>query len=197
MSGIIPSFLSSAKLVIYIDGKRAAYATNLTFSDRMSAAPVGGIGSYNADALEPLQYAVNGSFAITMYDEQTLSYLKSLDPQTRSLIPMRATAHEPAVDASKAMTAAGNSMLTKNFFSPVHLMISRTIDIHVYERAPKAGQDFGAVMDEILTYTVRNARLSSYSLTFTPGSLLQEQIGFVAMQMVDELAQAPVIGATE
>ena len=185
MSGIIPSFLSSAKLVIRIDGRTMAYATNLSISDRMSVAPVGGIGAYNADALEPLQYSVSGSFAITIYDEASLKALNEISAN-KSLVPNRVTDHIPTNNFS------GNSMFSQNFFSPVHLMISRSIDIDVYERTAP-----GQSTAEKITYKIYDARLTSYSLTFTPGSLMQEQIGFIAMKMEDILAGGNTLNTSE
>lgn len=190
MAGIIPSFLSSAKLVIRIDGRTMAYATNLSISDRMSVAPVGGIGAYNADALEPLQYSVSGSFAITIYDEASLAALNQA-AASGALVPNRATAHKPSGNFS------GNSMFSKNFFSPLHLMISRTIDIDVYERSNDGNVLAGADKVEILTYKIHNVRLTSYSLTFTPGSLMQEQVGFIAMKMEDAMSNAITNGSPE
>lgn len=195
MAGVIPSFLSSAKLVIKIDGRVMAYATNLSISDRMAVAPVGGIGAYNADALEPLQYSVSGSFAITIYDEGTLTALKAIDA-VNSLSPARAASHEP----NKLGNFSGNSMFQKNFFSPIHLMISRSIDIEVYEKLTPGAispDTVSLVQETALTYKIYDARLTSYSLTFTPGSLMQEQIGFIAMRMEDKLAYAQTVATSE
>jgi len=190
MAGIISSFLSSAKLVIHIDGRAVAYATNLSISDRMSVAPVGGIGAYSADALEPLQYSVSGSFAITIYDEATLKAVTKLGK-----LPERASAHVGTTNYQ------GNSHLSKNSFSPLHLLISRTIDIDVYEKIPTAAAyapaGSPADKDMTLTYKIHDVRLTSYSLTFTPGSLLQEQIGFIAMKMEDMMASAVVYNSPE
>lgn len=204
MANVIPSFLSSAKLVIKIDGRVIAYATNLSISDRMAVAPVGGIGAYNADALEPLQYSVSGSFAITIYDEGTLTTLNHAGGDSKKLTPARATQAASRNDLDSA--SSGNSMFTQNFFSPVHLMTSRSIDIEVHERLsgrpeikadPKAKPEIkgspATEYETVMTYFIEGARLTSYSLTFTPGSLMQEQVGFIALQMTDKMASALTI----
>jgi len=179
MSKVIPGFLSSAKLAIQIGGFRVAYATSLTMSDRMTTAPVGGIGSYNADAIEPLQYSVNGSFAVTIYDTAAWMALNSLEASNK-YIPDRATAH------TERTGARGNSFLNKNSFSPMHLMISRTFDIDVYERYPTTSGIAEYVNKP--TYKIHDCRLTSYSIAFAPGSILQENIGFIGMKMTDVMA---------
>ena len=186
MANMIPSFLSSAKLAIHIGDYRIAYAQSLSFSDRMSVAPVGGVGSYNADALEPLQYSVGGSFVVTIYDEKTWKAIEALSAADKKYLPDRATSH------TERTGSRGNSLLSVNSFSPMHLMISRTFDIYVYEKASIDGTYLTTP-----TYHIQDCRLNSYSLAFTPGSLLQENVGFIGMKMVDVMSSSSVINTKE
>ena len=186
MAQVIPSFLSSAKLAIHIGGKRIAYAQSLSISDRMNVAPVGGVGSYNADALEPTQYSVNGSFVITIYDDAAWKALEAID-SSKGNIPNRATGYTKPKDAS------GNSMFSQNFFSPLHLIISRTFDITIFERNGMGEADYLTTP----TYKIENCRLNAYSLAFTPGSLLQENVGFIGMKMTDIMSSVITSNSTE
>jgi hypothetical protein len=170
MAGQISSFLSSGKLIIRMGNLTLAHATNLSFSDRMSVAPVGGIGSFSADALEPLQYSSGGSMTLTVYTEQCYTALAALNAQM----------------PSRVARAEGNSLLTKNGFSPLHLLISRSFDIDVYER-----KGISATDGEELTYRISDCRLTSYSMTFTPGSLIQENVGFICMSISDTSIEPP------
>ena len=173
MAGIVPSFLSSAKLVIKMGSIELAYGSNLSFNDRMAVAPVGGIGSYNSDALEPLQYTAGGSFTITVYSSGAVNSLaNSSNIPDRALKSISATAKRN-----------GNSMLVANNFSPAALMISQTFDIDVYERVGQ--QATSATQNLLLTYQLTDCRLTSYSMTFTPGSLVQENVGFLCIGVKD------------
>lgn len=185
MSGMIPSFLSSAKLVIKIGNQTMAYGTNLAFSDRMNTAPVAGIGSYNSDAIEPLQYSASGSFTITLYSQGAFDALKDA-----ALRPSRSVNHTVAQKGSGDTTALrnGNSFLNANSFSPANLMISRTFDIDVYERV---GTGAATNADWLLTYKVEDVRLTSYSMAFTPGSLVQETVGFMCLRIKDIALTTP------
>jgi len=181
MTAMIPSFLSSAKLVIKMGTVQLAYGTNLSFNDRMATAPVGGIGSYNSDALEPLQYSAGGSFTITVYNSTALKALnknvpsRALDGDT---IEKNATTDK--------YSRSGNSMLTATSFSPLKLITSQTFDIDIYERMTTANT---TVQDLYPLYILEGCRLNSYSMTFTPGSLVQENIGFLCMQVRDRALQ--------
>jgi len=181
MSGMIPSFLTSAKLAIRIGGLTMAYGTNLTFSDRMNTVPVSGIGSYNSDAIEPLQYSASGSFTITLYSTAAFESLSKADSK---LLPSRSVNH-----SSTTAKRSGNSFLNANSFSPANLMISRTFDIDAYERVGNAeALATGEIADWVLTYKMMDCRLTSYSMAFTPGSLVQETIGFMCIRVIDNSA---------
>jgi hypothetical protein len=184
MAGMIPSFLSSSKLVIRIGDIQLAYGSNLSFNHRMAVAPVGGIGSYNADALEPLQYTAGGSFAVTVYNSEAITALKNAaNAPGRVLNP----ASSPGTNGRD-----GNSMLLANNFSPAILMLSETFDIDVYERVG-AGITINNInttapsLDNVqAVYVLHDCRLTSYSITFTPGSLVQENIGFLCISIEDK-----------
>ena len=172
MANLIPGFGSGSSHVIEIDGVQLAYVNNLSFADDMAHAPVGGIGSYNYDALEPTQYSVRGSFSIQQYTAQAVSASKS-SSQTTAPKPARAK-------------DAGNSMLKAQYFSPVGLLFQRSFDINVYERKNTAGNDVNNNLK--LIFQITSCRLASYSFTFTPGQIVTEQISFIATGLVDQVA---------
>lgn len=193
MAGKISSFLSSAKLAIRLGEITLAYATNLSFSDRMAVAPVGGIGSFNPDALEPLQYSASGNMTITLYTGEAFNALNAIGngsaTHRSALIPKRAQNHVEKTSTDKIRS--GNSLLSRNSFSPLHLLISRTFDIDVYERKGLGNFDpnGGSADNMVNTYHLEDCRLTTYSLTFTPGSLIQENIGFICLSITDATAE--------
>jgi hypothetical protein len=155
-----------------MDGKTLAFATNLSWSDDVAHAAVGGIGSFSYDALEPLQYLARGSFSLMRYGSAARNSIAAASA------PARTSAGSPGND--------GNSMLSTNSFNPSALLLSRTFDIDIYERKDTSG--VGA-SDLKKTFTIRDCRLTSYSITFTPGQLVSENIGFICIQAVDETVQ--------
>ena len=173
-----PTMLTGSRLVIYVDGVAMAYAQSLSFSDRMAVAPVGGIGSYSYDALEPLQYSASGSMVITEYSQAAWD---AIDGMGKSV-----------VKNERAQTTTGsNSLLRGAWYSPVSMMSSSTFDIKVYSRAKQsalAGVQGAnaAVTDLLLRYSLNDCRMNSYAVTFTPGSLVQENIGFMCLTVIDE-----------
>lgn len=186
MAGLIPSFTSGSKLIIHVGGIRFAYATNLSFTDNVSHAPVSGIGSFAPDAIEPLQYTANGSMTLTRYSQaafDAIGKFVSTDQTTKA--PTRAGT--PASNTERD----GNSLFIKNSFSPAHLLISRSFDIDVYERM--AG---GASVEGQLSFSIKDVRLTSYSITFTPGTLVQENVTFLALSIVDHAGEASLKIAT-
>ena len=193
--GFIPGFASGSSLVIAIDGVTQAYATNLSWSDDVAHAAVGGIGSFSYDALEPLQYLARGSFSLMRYSSEAKSRIEDASLPARS---------KGALDANN-----GNSALAANSFNPSMLLLSKTFDIDIYERLTqataivfvsaqaavvetkdtKAKDAVPASGDLVKTFTIKDCRLTSYSITFTPGQLVSENIGFICLQAIDELVQ--------
>lgn len=218
----LPSFASGSSLELYIDNRRIAFATSITFSDNMTYGAVGGIGSFMYDNLEPLSYIVQGSFQITHYDQRLYQAFGA------AAMPNRAADVDP-------------SFLNTNFFSPLHMLVASAFDIKIWERnstAVGSGQATAAQnakiaaltaaiatagasgTDEVKaaataaaqaaldgykaaivglpvvngkladpTFEIQGARLNSYSLTFTPGQVVTEQLGFIALRNLDREAR--------
>ena len=163
-----------------MDGVLQAYATNLSFTDDVAHAAVGGIGSYSYDSLEPLQYLARGSFSLMRYS-QSVNDANLLDPSSKpATLPGRMNAKSPS-------DHDGNSLLRASSFNPVNLMLSRSFDIVVYERQK---QDLGSVGDMKEIYKMNDCRMTSYGITFSPGALISENIGFICITATDSVAQA-------
>lgn len=174
MAGFIPSFSSGSSLVIQVDGVTLAYASNLSFSDDVPHAAIGGVGSYNYDTIEPLQYASRGGFSITHYDKQAVQAINNGAASGVSYAPDRANSN-------------GNTMLRARYFSPLLLLTQKTFDIDVYERKNTSGTSSN---DLIKAFTISDCRLTSYSITFTPGQLVAENIGFICLGVTDNIVTA-------
>ena len=81
-------------------------------------------------------------------------------------------------------------------FNPRMILISTTFDIDVYQKVKKSTSLNGIDADLQLTYQLKDCRLSNYSFSFAPATLLQENVAFMCLQILDraeatdKLAQA-------
>jgi len=183
MANLIPSFANGSALKITVDDITIAYATNLSFSDDVTHAGVGGVGSYSYDALEPVQYAARGGFSVTHYSKAAMTAIAGgNDLSAASNAPARSSGNNSVNGGD------GNSFLVANSFNPVALLASRTFDIQVWQTGTPSIDANGKIIvgSEVIIFTCKDCRLTSYGLSFTPGTLVAEQIGFICIQVVDE-----------
>lgn len=178
MAGKIASFASGSNLAIVIGDTVMAFATNLSWSDDVSHTAVGGIGAYDYQALEPLQYIARGSLTLTRYGSEAWNAIDSNGKTT----PDRTVAG--IFPTTKGNGGDGNSMLRGPHFNPSKLLLSRTFDIDVYERTSDGA---GATGTKI--FTIHDCRMTNYSITFTPGQLVSENVSFMCIRVEDTQAQ--------
>jgi len=174
MAGLLPSFQSGSNLQIYIGNVLVAYATSVSFSRDMSDTGIGGIGSYSYDAIEPLMYAARGTFSLTRYSNEAIAATKLAGGPADGLKPSRATESNLA-----ASGVDGNSMLHPSQFNPTLLIVSKTFDIKVFERNSVNGTTGNLVQ------TLKDCRLTGYSMGFTPGSVISENLSFRCLRIID------------
>lgn len=179
MAGLLPSFASGSNLALYLGNLRVAYGSNLTFTDDVAHAAVGGIGSYSYDALEPTQYLARGSFSIVRYGsvagEAIVSKTAGTSGKTPTKMGSTSVTTNPDTD--------GNSMLHPSQFNPTGLLLSKSFDIKVFERQVSDNSQMRQI------FTLQDCRMTGYSIGFTPGSLVTENISFICILAKDHLAQ--------
>jgi len=181
MAGMLPSFLSSAMLEIRTGDTVLAFAQNLSFTDDMTNVPIGGIGSYSYSALEPTDYNARGSMSITHYSSAVLDVLKTVPGALPANVPV-----------NSATGRDGNSLLLGQYFNPIQLISSLTFDINIYERGISyTGQPIvGAASNPPgPIYTLKDCRLANLSLTFTPGTLIQQVASFMCLYVIDHTSE--------
>lgn len=185
MSGLLPSFVSAAQLEVRIGSTVLAFCQNLAWTDDMTTTPVGGIGAYSFHSLEPVAYIGRGSMTVTHYSKAVMDVLKDIP----NALPenLRSTATQAKRD--------GNSLMTAEFFNPVQLLISRTFDIKIYERsltrnvgAASAPDTFAADTSRLI-HTLKDCRMTNLSLTFTPGTLINQVVSFMCLSVIDHTAE--------
>jgi hypothetical protein len=171
MAGLIPSFASGSTLVIQVGKNRVAYASNLSFVDDVTHSPIGGIGSYSYDSLEPTQYLARGSFTMQRYSK--LAFDANAPDPANNKNPVRSSVSAGVPD--------GNSMLFGSQFNPSGLLLGKTFDILVYEKATN-----GTLMADPL-FTIKDCRMTGYSISFTPGQTVSENLNFMAILIEDNI----------
>ena len=178
MANKLASFMSGAQLVIYIGGKKVAFAQGLSFQESMDNVPVGGVGSFSYHAIEPLRYSASGSLSITRWSSKLTDFIKSAFGAVGST-------PSPISGANKIGARDGNSLLDGVQFNPVKLLSSATFDIVVYSKVKDASGALLPVANLKAAYKLENCRLSGYSFGFSPATLLQEGVTFICTRVVD------------
>lgn len=179
MSGLLPSFLSSSQLEVRIGNTVLAYAQNMAWTDDMTNTPVGGIGSYSFNSLEPVAYIGRGSMTITHFSSAIFDVLKNI----ANALPenLRGTQTQANRD--------GNSLLVQEFFNPVQLLISRTFDINIYERSISSTNGTLSSNTTRVLWTLKDCRMTNLSITFTPGTLVSQVATFLCMSVINHTAE--------
>ena len=184
MAGLLPSFLAAAQLEIHIGSTVMAFAQNCAWTDDMTNTPVGGIGSYSHQALEPTAYIGRGSMTVTHYSSLVANQLATIPDALVS------TAQKTNSISSKR---DGNSLLVAEWFNPIVLSISRTFDIVAYPKTLNVEQASGAVTSTVGTngplYTLKDCRMTNLSFTFTPGTLVNQVASFLCRFVIDHTAE--------
>lgn len=175
MANQLSSFLNGSMLVIKIGKVQFAYCQSLSFSERMNIQPVGGMGSYSYQNLEPLQYSASGSMQILRYSKALMDKVATAEnPNQR-----------PANIGTPNAQNDGNSLLDALHFNPAGLLISSTFDIEVYDRRATDAKQ--------LLMVIKDCRLTNYSISFTPGQLLNETVQYVCMGVQDYNADGTTV----
>lgn len=186
MANLAPSFASGSNLIIRIGTHVLAYASNLSFSDDVSMASVGGLGSTSYDALEPLQYSARGSLVITRYTSKAYDAITAKNAPTRS---SNATISTKGLDNGAEITKSdGNSLLLSGSFNPVAILTSVTFDIDVFNRKTENRTTTG-IDDKSPIFVLKDCRFTNYSMDFVPGSLVTERLSFMCLRIEDRVAQ--------
>ena len=187
MAGQIPSFLSASRVEIMIGGMRVAFAQNLSLSDNMATAPVGGIGAFNNHALEPLQYSAQGSLTITGYSDVVVNSLKSGGSNSTLPNPLAdATPGNPTGGAG--VGGDGNSLLIGQFFNPALMMATASVDLLLLERITTPAGVITADNSQIIM-TLKDCRFNNWSMNVASSAMVNESVSFICRAVIDHTSE--------
>lgn len=182
MANKLPSFLQGSVLVIKIGNRTIAYCNALSFSDQMDNTNVYGIGSFSPGAIEPLAYNAQGSISIQRYSDYALKGTATSPAKPKKLAA--------GISETRPTSTDGNSLADLQSFSPALLIIQSTFDIDVYTRtaASSTKQESEAGLKH--TFTLRDCRMTSMSMSFSPGQLIAENYSFICRLVQDMSSEA-------
>lgn len=169
MSGLVPGFQSGSNLIVIIGNVMQANLTSISLNRSMTNGAVGGIGGFSYDALEALGYSSSASLTLTRYSKATVD---AINGKAGYQVPARTNGfNNPGTD--------GNSLLHPSQFNPAALLTGKTFDIIIGERLSQDSNEFNTVL------TLKDCRLNSYSLSFSPNSLVSENLGVKCIRIID------------
>lgn len=181
MAGRLAPFLDGSQVVVKIDGVELAFCETISFNDSMQVQTTFGIGNYGPHTVEPLQYAASGNLRILRYTSQALKI-----GNTSGAIASGASVKKniPAIEGKNANPrgADGNSMMFLNSFSPIRMLLDTTFDIEVWTRTGNGAR--------LLSYVLKDCLITNLGIAFSPGSLVNENIGFVCLRVDDVRAES-------
>lgn len=196
MAASIPGFLTGANLVIRIGDRRIAFAQSLSFQRNVAHTAVMGVGAFDVLALEPTSFAASGSMQILRWTDEALGVAgfgaaDQVDSRPAGSLPDNMQKVVGAkYDAEKNDNVPGNSIIDDTAFNPQKLMLSKTFDIEVYEKAPNDQNGLAGVPEKKLLFTLVDCRVRSYGFNFVPGELLIENVSFLCKRIDDSIAQS-------
>jgi hypothetical protein len=176
MSDKIASFLNGSMLVIRIGNVQLAYCQSLSFNQNMTLTPVGGVGAYNNHALEPVMFTAGGTMRVVRWTTEDWKDRTAGGTSTKT-VPENLQGNSGILDTTTF--TSGNGIIDKLHFDPLNLLLSSTFDIHVHGRQDASSNTISAKP----LYSLIDCRLTGYSFSFQPGSLLFEDMSFVCLQV--------------
>lgn len=83
---------------------------------------------------------------------------------------------------------SANPLLLRDQFNPVNLLVSSTFDIEVLMKVSPGGNAAKAGGVNAVKYTLKDCRLTNYSISFSPNQLVSPSVDYVCQQIVESEA---------
>ena len=164
MANKVSTFITGAQLVITFNGIQMIHAQSLSFQESFTNQPVGGLGQMGYTNLEPLSYSARGSFQI--------------------------------MQVINELSLPNNLLITNDNFNPVNMLVSKTFDIIINTRqgtqttykvdADGKLQPTSAVTALQTKYTLKDCRLTNFSISFSPNQLAMPTVDYVCQEVQEE-----------
>jgi hypothetical protein len=180
MAGTKPFFLTGANAKIQVNGVTLAFATNVSYSVTINHATPTVLGMYEPSSVEPLSYAVSGSFSVIRYVADITSDIKDKDPAGVSRRGNgvgsfgKESISEKLKEAFNIKKPDGRAYDNLN---PGSLNKGTTFNIEIYQKTGKGDQRSVA--------RIRDARITKADFSLSSKSAATQSFSFTALY-VDE-----------
>lgn len=165
MAQMKPGFITGANAKIKVNGKTAAYATDVSYNIDTVTVPVECFGRYEVLSNEPVAYGCNGSLSVIRYTKQA-----------------KASKITSASDNGNAADRIGTSTSFGDHLKPNGMIGSETFDLEVYQKITSAG---AATSDSLGVVKIKDCRLTRRGATLNKRGVLVDNYTFVGIIATD------------
>jgi hypothetical protein len=169
MAGVIPAFVTGATAKIKAGGLTFAYAQDVSYRVSVDTIPVETMGRYEAVTNEPVNYSVAGELSVVRYTK------------------IASTAGLPGTNAGGNGLGLANWTTTgkgSDQFDPGLLIGSKTWDLEVFQKGPRATGTNAAATQKVLKIT--DCRFTNKSAGLNKRGILVDRMTFVGILASDD-----------
>lgn len=198
-----PFFITGSNCKIKVNGVTIAYATDLSYSVSINHIPTKILGVYESDTIEPLSYAVSGSFTVIRYVDAAQSLIGKMEGSSGYGNGVGSFAASSDFTRPDLLRSDGKADQSAN---PAKLGDATGFDIEIYQKIPPrgyVGNDLANGLVSAINSTgilvgeryqtqdilgiarIRNCRIVAINSTISKKSPMIQQFQFVA-NYVDE-----------
>lgn len=191
-----PFFVTGDKVKIVIDGKTAAFATDLMCSVQIAHQTPHVLGMYEGVSVEPLAYNITGSFTIIRYVHNAIANIGGTPPN--GVTPTDVGNSAGSWGAASGLTSilstlSGTGGRAYEALNPSTYSQGTTFDIQVYQKFQSTPG--GASSDGTLgIINIRSVRITKADFSVSKKSPGMDRFEFVALYVDGDLSQAQASG---
>jgi hypothetical protein len=191
MAGQYPFFITGANAKIKVNGKTMAFCTNLSYSIQVNHQAPHILGLYEPTSVEPLSYAVTGSFSVIRYAKDAVANHGGKKPDGIAANDAgNSVGNWGGMWGGKlgdllARNGIGNDGRANEALDPSKFDNGVGFDIQVYQKTP--GGDLGVA-------NIRNARIIRASFNIQKRGPAIETYEFMAMYVDEDAFVADISG---
>jgi hypothetical protein len=180
MAGKKTSLISGANAKLKINGVTMAYAVDFQYNVSIQTIPVETMGRIEVLANEPIAMSINGSFTVVRYANAAKAGDIYGAAKDGNGIGVWGT-EPPAGASAKPSAATGVDQGLSSHVNPSKILLSRTVDIEIFQRAASA-----AGADSTFIKKIVDARITGMSGSVNKRGILMESFTFVAEMLNDD-----------
>ena len=196
MAGIKPFFITGDKIKLIIDGKTAAFATDLVCSVQIAHQTPHVLGMYEGVSVEPLSYNISGSFSIIRYVKNAAGNIGGTPPP--GVTPLDVGNSSGTWGSGSGLsnvlsTLGGSSGRAYEALNPATYSQGTTFDIQVYQKFEATPGSAGSE-GTLGIINIRSVRITKADFSISKKSPGMDRFEFVALYVDGDAVQAQASG---